>query len=160
MKYQSQPKRGLGTGILLGALVLSPVIADDIEIYVGTTQGNAVNPNVLFILDNSGSMTNSSLSAPTPFNPATTYSGSYDSAYYYRAINGTLPTTATTGRLLLMTRTSHRGQALRDLLVDRHRGWTQLGTKRVQRQVVDEHAVGVEGFAGQQHSVLVGHAAG
>ena len=54
MKNQPQQKRSLGAGILLGALALTPVNAEDIEIYVGATQGTIVNPNVLFILDNSG----------------------------------------------------------------------------------------------------------
>ncbi len=84
------------TGTLLGALVFSQASADDIEIYVGASLGAVVKPNVLFILDNSGSMTMNNLMAPEPFDPATTYTGSYDPAYFYRALNGSLPGSAVT----------------------------------------------------------------
>ncbi len=96
MKSPVATSRGIVVGVLLAALALSHVRAEDIEIYVGASNGTAVNPNVLFILDNSGSMTSNSLNAPTPYNSSTNYAGSYDPAYYYRALSGSLPNAAVT----------------------------------------------------------------
>jgi len=57
--------------------------ADEAEIFVGT--GNAVSnqrPNILFIMDTSGSM-NTNVVTQVPFNPATTYPGSCSSSRVY-----------------------------------------------------------------------------
>src|SRR6188768_1196514 len=59
--------------------------ADETEIFVGT--GNAVTgqrPNILFIIDTSGSMSTSVLTQD-PFDPATTYSGPCNTGRVYYA---------------------------------------------------------------------------
>ena len=59
--------------------------ADETEIFVGT--GNAVSgqrPNILFIIDTSGSMSTAVLTQD-PFNPATTYAGPCNTARVYYA---------------------------------------------------------------------------
>jgi type IV pilus assembly protein PilY1 len=47
----------IATGFILSLLVLSPLMAEDIEIYVGANAGASnVPPNILFVVDTSGSM--------------------------------------------------------------------------------------------------------
>lgn len=60
-------------------LVLIAVIAfaDDIDIYGVSAAGNSLQPNVLIILDNSGSMSIEDV-AGDPYDPSVTYSGSFD----------------------------------------------------------------------------------
>ncbi|MEE8389020.1 MAG: hypothetical protein V3R65_10630, partial [Acidiferrobacterales bacterium] len=66
------------TSILIGLSGVSPVHADDTDIYLAppqvATSGAANAPNVLLILDTSGSMTSNSITAKGAYNPATTYS--------------------------------------------------------------------------------------
>lgn len=60
---------------LYGMMISFPAVAEDIEIY--TTSGStnsAVQANVLFVLDTSGSM-DTLVSTRAPYNPATDYSG-------------------------------------------------------------------------------------
>jgi type IV pilus assembly protein PilY1 len=63
-------------GLVYGIMVTTPVVADDIEIYTtaGTT-ASSTQANVLFVLDTSGSMTNTVYTRPT-YDPNTTYTGS------------------------------------------------------------------------------------
>ena len=56
MKLQIQYFRTFTLGLLCGATALLPVAADDTDIYFGGISATDVKPNVLFILDNSGSM--------------------------------------------------------------------------------------------------------
>jgi type IV pilus assembly protein PilY1 len=70
---------------LVGATTLavfcgSPALADDTEIFVGQQSG--ARPNILFILDTSGSM-DSQVSTQPPYDPAATYSGSCTSGRIY-----------------------------------------------------------------------------
>lgn len=51
--------------------------ADDTEIFFGNPSGNGTIPNVLFILDNSGSMS-TNVTTESIFDPSVTYSGSND----------------------------------------------------------------------------------
>jgi len=62
-------------GVLVGIIVSAPVFADDTEIY--STASNITQktqPNVLFVLDTSGSMSDPTYSRPA-YDPATDYSG-------------------------------------------------------------------------------------
>jgi type IV pilus assembly protein PilY1 len=62
----------MATGFLWAVLSGMPAFADDTELFVGTTaSGGGVQPNILFVLDTSGSMDDSITTQP-PFDPATT----------------------------------------------------------------------------------------
>ncbi|HYW03957.1 MAG TPA: hypothetical protein VFA86_08445, partial [Gammaproteobacteria bacterium] len=66
------------------ALILAaagPARADDTEIYTGAS-GNGIQPNVLFIIDTSGSM-GTQVYTQQPYDPSTTYSGDYDTSQTY-----------------------------------------------------------------------------
>jgi type IV pilus assembly protein PilY1 len=70
--------------LLAGMLIASPVLADDTEIYLGENQGlSTALPNILFVIDNSGSMS-TSVSTQSTYNPSVVYSGSCaaDRVYY------------------------------------------------------------------------------
>lgn len=62
--------------------------ADDTEIYgtAGNTAENSAKPNVIFIMDTSGSM-NATVINRGIYNPATTYSGSYQSDHVYSSLS-------------------------------------------------------------------------
>lgn len=80
---------------LLGALPLGNALADDIEIYVGSgADFSGVKPNILFIIDTSGSMSGQvdlesgenggGLFTQDPYDPNTDYPGDcVDSRYYW-----------------------------------------------------------------------------
>ena len=58
-----------GVGLLLSLTISSPVWADDVELLLSTPGlGGAARPNLLFILDSSGSMTGE-VSTQTPYDP-------------------------------------------------------------------------------------------
>lgn len=72
------------TNARLGALLIgtlwmvtagSPALADDTELFVATSSGAGIRPNVLFIIDNSGSMT-TQVDTQEPYDPLKTYPGS------------------------------------------------------------------------------------
>lgn len=89
-KYRSHALR-LYLSALLGFAAV-PSCADDIEIYTGINNLNAtVNPNVLFIIDTSGSMGIRELIVSDPYNPNTNYSGSCSSSRIYWSTNGKPP---------------------------------------------------------------------
>ena len=85
-------------GLILSLGISVPVQADDTEIYRVDSNlvGNA-QPNILFILDTSGSM-NSNVNTVPPFQSSTAYAGSCDPAkiYYREGTGGSLPDCATT----------------------------------------------------------------
>lgn len=68
---------------LVGMLSALPVAAEDIEIYVGQNLGvNEAAPNLLFVIDTSGSMGTDDVPDNT-YNANTTYVSCYDSNYVY-----------------------------------------------------------------------------
>lgn len=70
---------------LLGALPLGTALADDIEIYVGSdTEISGVRPNILFVLDTSGSM-DTNVVTQIPYDASVTYTGECSDDYYYAA---------------------------------------------------------------------------
>ncbi len=73
---------------IVGLCVLS-VRADDTEVYV-TPVGGGVQPNILFIVDTSGSM-NELQDVPAPYDPGTTYGGSCSASRVYWSTNGSPP---------------------------------------------------------------------
>src|SRR4029077_21042473 len=66
-------------------------LADDSEIFTGSSSAGA-QPNILLILDTSGSMT-SPVTTQTPYDPSTTYAGSCSSTLvYFQSSGGSAPT--------------------------------------------------------------------
>ena len=94
--YMDMSKKRLsmiGAGFLLALTVGSPVLADDVELLLSTpAASNAAKPNVLFIIDSSGSMTRVETSQE-PFNSERDYSdrGDCDEQYYYWTTNSGIP---------------------------------------------------------------------
>ena len=65
-------------GTLYTGLGLSPAMASDIEIYVGEGGDlSAIRPNILFIIDTSGSMDNNVPQSIPDYEPSTTYDENY-----------------------------------------------------------------------------------
>jgi type IV pilus assembly protein PilY1 len=79
----------LSKGLLIGMLGVSPVLADDTEIYLGSPSGlAAVNPNILFVVDTSGSMEALTTDEGAAYDPLQTYPGSYVATRtYYSTTN-------------------------------------------------------------------------
>ena len=76
-------------GMLYGSFSCVPVVADDIEIYTGSTSSTSAitsRANILFVLDTSGSMDAMVTSLP-PYNPAGVYAGCFDTSRLYTQIN-------------------------------------------------------------------------
>lgn len=84
--------------ILIIALSGGVVYADDTEIYIGGNLGaGTVQPNVVFIIDTSGSMGTADVPVTTtPYDPTQTYSGSCSSSYIYWSTNGIPPNSCST----------------------------------------------------------------
>jgi type IV pilus assembly protein PilY1 len=78
--------RGFCAGLALTIFCGTPALADDTEIFVGS-QGD-VRPNIMFILDTSGSM-DGLVTTQEAYDPATTYSGNCDpNRVYWRRDTG------------------------------------------------------------------------
>ncbi|MEL7044981.1 MAG: VWA domain-containing protein, partial [Pseudomonadota bacterium] len=58
MKTYIESFRSIGVAFVAALWCSSPVWADDTEIFFGDVAGNSIRPNVLFIIDTSGSMSN------------------------------------------------------------------------------------------------------
>ena len=75
-----------------GALSLASgaaAFADDTEIFVNQAALREVRPNILFIIDTSGSMRSNVQAPRAPYNPAMTYGGSCDASAVYWRESGT-----------------------------------------------------------------------
>ena len=82
-----------GAGLFLALTAGAPAVADDVELLLSTpATSNAAKPNVLFIIDSSGSMTRTETSQE-PFDPNRDYSdrGSCDTDMYYWTYNSGIP---------------------------------------------------------------------
>ena len=77
----------ISVSFLVGMFITTPVRADDIEIYVGDTPSlTEVTSNVLFILDTSGSMSNTvSIEVPVSgvYDASVSYTGTYSTSRIY-----------------------------------------------------------------------------
>ena len=94
MNKFNQKLLALGKGLLLGILGVPPVLADDTEIYLGSPSGlAAVNPNILFVVDTSGSMEALTTEPAPNYNPLLVYTGSYVSTRTYYSTTSTFNTT-------------------------------------------------------------------
>lgn len=83
---QQQPARAVLAGLAVWALAASAAFADDTEIFVNQGASAGVRPNVLFVVDTSGSMNGSVRLDRPPYDPATQYAGqcSRDTIYFQR----------------------------------------------------------------------------
>ena len=71
----------------------APALADDTEIYVNLESASGAQPNVLFIIDTSGSMTTNVTVDKGPYDPNVSYEGPCrDGRIYYRSGTGAPPT--------------------------------------------------------------------
>ena len=71
-----------------------PALADDTEIYKSNASAGA-KPNVLMILDTSGSMDGTVITTAPPYDPNTVYAGTCDASRIYFGTSDTPPTCAT-----------------------------------------------------------------
>jgi type IV pilus assembly protein PilY1 len=82
----------IATGFAWAVLSGAPAFADDTELFVGTTgAGAGTQPNILFIIDTSGSM-DDEISTQEPYDPSTTYAGSCTSSRVYWSTTSQPPT--------------------------------------------------------------------
>ena len=78
-------------GALLTITAGSPALADDVELLLSTPgSSNAAKPNILFIIDSSGSMTTVETSQE-PYNSAESYTGPCDADMLYWTTNSGIP---------------------------------------------------------------------
>ena len=89
-----------GAGLLVALIIGSPVWADDVELLLSTpASSNAAKPNILFILDSSGSMTTVETSQE-PFIAGKDYSGAgCDDNYFYWTEGTSIPACTTQYRI-------------------------------------------------------------
>lgn len=103
----------LFAGLLLALTSGEAALADDSEIFTGTSTAG-VSPNILFVLDTSGSM-GSPVTTQTPYDPAMTYAGSCStSAIYFQSSTNNTPTGC--GSLLFFDASLQKCQAAVDAL--------------------------------------------
>ncbi|MCP5472608.1 MAG: hypothetical protein H7A18_11115 [Sinobacteraceae bacterium] len=88
-----KPAAALLAGILAGLIGTAPALADDTEVFMNQAEARGVRPNILFIVDTSGSM-NSLVQVPkAPYDPALQYGGTCSASrvYFQRSANGGAP---------------------------------------------------------------------
>ncbi len=91
-------------GLILSLGICIPVQADDTEIYVVDSNAidSSIQPNVLFILDTSGSMA-ATVQTQAKYDPGFEYAGSCDKTqvYYREGAGGDLPDCSTSDRFFM-----------------------------------------------------------
>jgi len=84
---------------MVSSLVGFPLLADDTEVYIGDLAFSSnIRPNVLFIIDTSGSMDTDVILTTGTYDPTVTYVGSCNPSYVYWAAstaNGVAPSCST-----------------------------------------------------------------
>lgn len=72
------------------SLTALDTLADDTEVYLNATSETTVRPNIMILMDTSGSMAFDSATPPDlpDYNSSITYTGNYDSALYYTGSEG------------------------------------------------------------------------
>src|SRR5262245_9009292 len=80
--------RNSALGLLLVCAGAMPAHADDTEIFVGRSE-NYSDPNVLFVIDTSGSM--DTVTNFLAYDPATTYAGACNASRLYWSTDGSEP---------------------------------------------------------------------
>ena len=76
--------------MLITLTIGSPVLADDVELLLSTPGSNNSKPNILFILDSSGSMRTVEKSQE-PYDGSLTYDGPCDLSMYYWGTTTAIP---------------------------------------------------------------------
>lgn len=88
-----------GAGLTLALTAGSPAIADDTELLLSTPNSTGADkPNILFILDSSGSMT-SIETTQQPFDASVTYPGSCPTDKYYITDSNSIPSCGSSSRI-------------------------------------------------------------
>ncbi|MGX1202529.1 pilus assembly protein [Marinobacter sp. MBR-105] len=90
MKTQMNRLAAFSLGFLLASGTTS-ALADDTEIFFNTQDSTSIRPNLLFILDNSGSMdamVDVKVSSDPVYDPDKSYSGDFNSNYIYYKQDG------------------------------------------------------------------------
>ncbi len=88
MKYRF---RSIITGCAVALCAAVPVMADDIEIYTsGALGAPTVQPNIMFIVDSSGSM-NTTLDVPVSYDYTVLYTGDCLNDSLYFTVDGSIP---------------------------------------------------------------------
>jgi type IV pilus assembly protein PilY1 len=91
MKMSNKHSAWALAGLLLTLTAGSPVWADDVELLLSTpASSNAAKPNILFILDSSGSMTTIEPNQ-VPYDADEIYTGPCDLSRYYWSTNSSIP---------------------------------------------------------------------
>lgn len=76
---------------IVSTVICSPLLADDTEVYTGDVDFTAnVQPNILFVIDTSGSM-DTDVDVTTPYSSATVYTGDCQADRTYWSVDGTPP---------------------------------------------------------------------
>jgi len=98
MQAFKQKFRAIIVGYLTSMVISMPVIAEDIEIYTSLGASVAtIQPNLLFILDTSGSMNTDITTSQGTYDATFTYAGCYTTNRIYWSTSGSTPS-CTTGR--------------------------------------------------------------
>ncbi|MBK7252059.1 MAG: VWA domain-containing protein [Gammaproteobacteria bacterium] len=103
--------------ITLGALLATsaglPALADDTEIYHSQAAMTGAQPNVLFILDTSGSMDTTVIPTAPPYDPNTTYAsaGCSSDRIYYSVNSDTAPSCGSSNWFPVASNTCNTSQA-------------------------------------------------
>src|SRR5688572_8987680 len=93
--------RNLSVGAIVTLLVTAPALADDTEIYRSQAVLKGTRPNVLFIMDTSGSMDTDVEQTVPAYDPAKKYDGSCTDTYIYFSENSnTVPDCNTDNKFL------------------------------------------------------------
>ncbi|MEM7251169.1 MAG: hypothetical protein AAF493_07095, partial [Pseudomonadota bacterium] len=98
MKAPTTKTHILTLGVALGLTLGQVGWADDTEVYkpsLTPSQAALLKPNVLFVVDTSGSMGSTVTGSAHPYDPGTTYSGSCSDTRVYWSTNGSVPTCST-----------------------------------------------------------------
>lgn len=119
-------------GFVLSLLLSGPALAEDIEVYVGGNLGQQVaKPNILFLIDTSGSM-DSQLITQADYDPARDYSTGSNACFdkdriYFLRSGGQVVTNCSSRNWLEPTynlcETSHNALAASGFFTDRFTGW-------------------------------------
>jgi type IV pilus assembly protein PilY1 len=95
MDTQTRLVKSLLLAGLLGLGASGQLLADDTEVYVGTNQVSTVRPNLVFIIDTSGSMCTDVQLTTSNYDPTVTYTGSCDPNRVYWTSRDTPPSCGT-----------------------------------------------------------------
>ena len=96
MQTRLKRLRNLSLFTAIGVMSAAPAYADDTEIYTGLNNlSTTVDPNVMFIIDTSGSMGATENTALVDYDPTITYTGSCTNTRIYWSTSGDVPTCGT-----------------------------------------------------------------